>query len=175
MLQAIADLIGRVFEALSGSGQGSIVGTIIVMVVVAAIAVLVVWFARRVRVDPTRTVAVDSVIGRNARDWLRDADRAEAAGQWREALRCRYRALLAELAGAGLIEEVAGRTTGEYLGAVARDLPDAAEGFGAATRAFELAWYGAGTTTPGDVEAFAGHARAAAAAATGRRATAGVP
>ena len=169
VLQAISDLIGRVFEALAGSGQGSIVGTIVVLVFVAGLALLVVWFARRVRPEPTRNIAVDAAIGRTARDWLRDAETAEAAGRWREALRCRYRALLAELTGAGILEEVAGRTTGEYLSVVQRDLPAAAAPFADATRAFEVAWYGAGTTSASDVEGFANHARSVVAAATGRR------
>ena len=39
--------------------------------------------------------------GRTADDWRSEAAQLEAAGRWRAALRCRYRALVAELAGNG--------------------------------------------------------------------------
>jgi hypothetical protein len=61
-------------------------------------------------------------------------------------VRCRYRALVAELAARGLVDEVPGRTAGEYRGEVRRNLPDAAADFAGATELFELAWYGRGET-----------------------------
>jgi hypothetical protein len=61
-------------------------------------------------------------------------------------VRCRYRALVAELAARGLVDEVPGRTAGEYRGEVRRNLPDAAGDFAGATELFELAWYGRGDT-----------------------------
>ena len=174
VLDAFSDLLGRVFEALAGGGQGSIVGTVIVVIVVGLLAVATAWFLRNVRRDPAQRIAVDAAIGRTPADWLGDAEIAERAGAWREALRCRYRALLAELAAEGLVEEVAGRTTGEYLAAVRQDVPDAAGPFAQATRAFEVAWYGAGSTTRDDVEEFATHARSTMLTATGKRAPARV-
>ena len=51
---------------------------------------------------------------RTAAQWRAEAAAHDAAGRWREALRCRYRALVAELAGRGLVEEIPGRTSGEY-------------------------------------------------------------
>ena len=169
ILDGISDLLGRVFEALAGGGQGSLVGTVVVVIVVGLLALATAWFLRNVRRDPAVRVATDEAIGRSPADWLRDAEAAERAGQWRDALRCRYRALLAELAAHGLVEEVAGRTTGEYLSAVRSEVPDATVPFTNATRAFEMAWYGAGSTTSADVEDFSGHARSTVAAATGRR------
>ncbi len=98
-------------------------------------------------------------VGRSSRDWLVEAAEHEAAGRRRDAVRCRYRALLADLAAAGLVEEIAGRTSGEYLAAVESDVPAAAEAFADATRRFELAWYGATPVDATDADAFAAVAR----------------
>src|SRR4029450_4451834 len=60
----------------------------------------------------------------------------------RAALRSRYRALAPDLASRGLVEEVPGRTAGEYRRQVGRALPEAATDFAGATELFEVAWYG---------------------------------
>jgi hypothetical protein len=57
-------------------------------------------------------------------------------------LRCRYRALVADLAGRGLVDEVPGRTTGEYRAEVGENVPRVAPEFAGATELFEAAWYG---------------------------------
>jgi hypothetical protein len=49
---------------------------------------------------------------------------------------------VADLASRGLVEEVPGRTAGEYRNEVWRNLPDAAAEFAGATELFEVAWYG---------------------------------
>ena len=69
-------------------------------------------------------------------------DPAELAGELREALRCRYRETVALLADAGYVDEIPGRTTGEYLAAASEALPAATDAFGRLTLAFEKAWYG---------------------------------
>jgi hypothetical protein len=83
-----------------------------------------------------------------APQWLDAAERAEAAGDWREGLRCRHRALVARLVEEGVVDDVAGRTTGEYRREVGRALPGAAGEFAGATELFERAWYGAAATGP---------------------------
>jgi hypothetical protein len=170
---AISDVLGRVFETLAGSGAGSVVGTVAVLAIIVALAAVVIWLARGVRRDPTAAAGLDDGLGRGASEWLRDAEEAERAGRWRDGLRCRYRAVLAELAADGVVEAVPGGTAGEYLTEVVRNAPDSAAEFEIVTRAFELAWYGAGDTTRDDVEAFTVHARSAVDAALGRRVGAG--
>ena len=63
---------------------------------------------------------------RSAEEWRAEAERSEAEGRWAEGLRCRHRALVADLVRRGAIPEQAGRTAGEYVRDVARSLPDAA-------------------------------------------------
>ncbi len=110
----------------------------------AAIGLIVVLtrYSRSLRPDPSIRPAVDVETGRPARDWLREAVEHERVGEWRDAVRCRYRALVAELAADGLIEEIPGRTTGEYRAFVASSVPTAAPPFAGASDLFERAWYG---------------------------------
>ena len=78
----------------------------------------------------------------SAEQWRKEADRLAAEGNYREALRCRYRALVAELADRRLIDQVPGRTSGDYDRAVRALVPEVAEQFSSVTRLFERCWYG---------------------------------
>jgi hypothetical protein len=126
---------------LSGSRLG-IVGIIIAVAVVAALVVLIVLSVRGTTPNPVLTGHRIGGRRRSASDWLADASDAEARGDWRGALRCRYRALVADLAARGVVEEIAGRTTGEYRQAVGAAVPSVQGDFSSATEMFERAWYG---------------------------------
>lgn len=165
----LADVIGRFLATLGGGQRGSTIGTVALVVAAVAILTVVVYYARTMRRDPGLDVALEGPVGRAPEQWLADAERLEEQGDWRGALRCRYRALVAELARAGLLEEVPGRTTGEYLAMVEADVPPAAASFRAATRRFDAAWYGHGDVSAEDVEEFAATARRSAADAGIRR------
>jgi hypothetical protein len=91
---------------------------------------------------------------RPAAEWRAEAEAHETAGRWRPALRCRYRALVADLASRGLVEEVPGRTTGEYRRQVDAAVPDVAPAFDGATLLFEGAWYGGRDTGADDAARF---------------------
>ena len=75
-------------------------------------------------------------------------------GRWAEGLRCRYRALVADLVRRGVIADQAGRTAGEYARDVAARQPEAAPSFAAATELFEAVWYGGAVTGPAEAERF---------------------
>lgn len=160
-------------EVLGGSGQGSLIGTVVILALALVVVLLAVRFARTVRPDAAAAAAVDNQLGRSGSAWRHDAAEHAAAGRWRDAVRCHYRALLADLAAAALVEEVAGRTTGEYLAAVRDDVPASAAAFAEATQGFERAWYTDHDVTAGDADAIASHADAALRAA-GVRARVGV-
>lgn len=102
---------------------------------------------------------------RRADEWLAEAERFEAAGDWKLALRARYRWLLAELFERGTLSDLAGRTAGEYRGEVNSVLPDGAGAFAAATDLFELVWYGNATTGSEDNARFRTYADRVLAAA----------
>jgi hypothetical protein len=110
---------------------------------------------RRRRPDAAAGSGTDVVVDdrRPATAWAAEAARLEAEGRWRDALRCRYRALVAGLAGAGVVEEIPGRTAGEYRLLVRQSRPAVDEPFGGATDQFERAWYGEADTGPDDTAA----------------------
>jgi hypothetical protein len=138
----IGDQITHALNAVLNGSRLGIVGIIVTVVVVAGLVVLIVLSVRATTPNP---VLAGHRIGgrrRSASDWLADAAAAEARGDWRGALRCRYRALLADLAARGVVEEIAGRTTGEYRAAVGSAMPVVGADFSSATDMFERAWYG---------------------------------
>ncbi len=155
LLGLLAEGFARVIELVGGGNRGSIVGTVVLVGVCAVLGFAAVRFIRKVGRDARsvpRSVARER---RSPAQWWDDAGAAERQGRFREALRCGYRGLLAELAAAGLVEEVAGRTTGEYAAEVAEHVPSAGSAFAGATRRFEAVWYGQARAGAEDVAAFA--------------------
>jgi Domain of unknown function (DUF4129) len=147
----VLEMIGRLLAALGGSGAGGIVGLVLLALVVLGVGVLAARFSRGLTPSPEVAAAVPGAARRSAAEWRAEAETQERAGAWREAVRSRYRALVADLAARGLVEEVPGRTAGEYRREVGRSLPEAAPDFAGATELFEVAWYG--RATPGPREA----------------------
>lgn len=154
--------VGKLLARLFGAGRigSSLAGDIVVGVVLAAVVALVVVTVVRRGGAGHRRVGRPAVVFRDDRPakspaaWRAEAAAHEAAGRWREALRCRYRALVAELAGRGIVEEVPGRTSGEYRHDVTAVAPAAAPAFAGATDLFEQAWYGERPTGRDDQAAF---------------------
>jgi hypothetical protein len=144
------DLLGD----LTGGGGGELLAWAVVVLLTVAAVVFAVRFTRGARRDPGVTPGRPVVPRRTAAEWRAEAESHEAAGRWRPALRCRYRALVADLAARGLVEEVPGRTTGEYRRQVDVALPDVAPAFEGATSLFEGAWYGGRDTGADDAARF---------------------
>lgn len=138
----VAEQLGRLLEALVDTGQASLVGSLLLLAAVAVAVVLAVRFARGLRRDPPAGVVTADGVGRDPADWAAEAAGHEQAGRYREAVRCRYRTLIALLAVAGVVDEAPGRTAGEYLTEARRRRPDIGEEVAAVTAAFEAAWYG---------------------------------
>lgn len=148
ILEWFGEQIGKVLGSLVGSGAGTVVAWIVVLAAVAAVVFLVVRYGRVVslpRAAPAR-LEVMVELSRTPAEWRAEAEALERDGRWRAALRCRHRALVAELVQRGAIPDQAGRTAGEYVADVALTRPDAAPGFAAATALFEAAWYGGAPT-----------------------------
>jgi hypothetical protein len=138
--------LGRLLAELGASGAGGIVGLAVLLLALLGIGLLAAHFSGGMTPSPEVRAAVPGAPRRPAADWRAEAEAHERAGAWRPAVRCRYRALVADLAARGLVDEVPGRTAGEYRREVRRSLPDAAADFAGATELFELAWYGRGET-----------------------------
>jgi hypothetical protein len=138
----VLELIGRLLAALGGSGAGGVVGLVLLALVLVGVGILVARFSRGLTPSPEVAAAVPAGRRRSAAEWRAEAEAHEREGAWPEAVRSRYRALVADLASRGLVEEVPGRTAGEYRREVGRALPAAATDFAGATELFEVAWYG---------------------------------
>ncbi len=157
----LATELDKLLNKLFGvGGGGSSWGAVFVVAVVSAVvvALVVVTVVRRGRGGTGRRAPVVVLRGdgpsRSPAEWRAEAAAHEAAGRWRDALRCRYRALVAELVGRGLVQEIPGRTSGEYRRDVNAVVPAAGAAFDGATDLFEQAWYGDRPTGREDQERF---------------------
>lgn len=151
--QWLVEQLGRVIDAVGGSA-GGVIAWVVVLLGLAIVAAVAARVVRGLRPDRDVGDEAMGMTGRRAADWAADAAGHEEAGRWRDALRCRYRQLVAELAAAGLVEEAPGRTTGEYLAQIRDRLPEANANATAVTRAFEATWYGNAPVTEAEVAAF---------------------
>lgn len=144
----------------SGGVDLSIVSLLLWVLLIAAVLGVVYFVlrsaaAKATRQRPRRKTAegddVDDIVERDAvavdrsrepLNWRSEAEQHRLAGRYRDALRCRYRALVGDLARRGLIDEIPGRTTGEERVQLASVTPAASAPFNAAADLFDDAWYG---------------------------------
>jgi Domain of unknown function (DUF4129) len=157
IMRWLGDQLAKVFETLVGGGGGTALAWVILLTAIGGIVFLLVRYGR-VTLPALADVDEPEVmveLTRSAGEWRAEAGRLEANGRWAEGLRCRHRALVADLVQRGAIPEQAGRTAGEYVRDLARSMPDAAPALAAATEIFEAAWYGGATTGPAEAARFA--------------------
>ena len=134
--------LDRLLNAFVTGGSETAIAWLIAAAVVVLAAVLLRGFGRRLQRDPGVRVEATPRRRWTSSDWKKEAARHRKAGEWRDAIRCSYRALIASLAERGIVEEVPGRTTREYEELVRRHLPGGTSDFGSATELFEAVWYG---------------------------------
>lgn len=151
--------VGDRLDDLFGAGTSGSVPSFTAWLVLLPLAALVIWLAVRAGRTVTRDKAdggaeVQVESARGARDRLEVAAELEAEGRWKEGLRARYRALAARLIELRVIDELAGRTTGEHRVEVARAAPAAAAAFAGAAELFDRAWYGDLPTGPDESRRF---------------------
>ena len=171
-----------------GTGNFDVVGTLLwillAVAVVALVVLLVRWGGQRTGrwkrraeqhadADPTdddvveaRVVAIDR--SKEPGEWRSEADEHRRAGRFRDAIRCRYRALVGDLARRGLIDEIPGRTTGEHRDQMREVRPAVSPEFDEAAELFDGAWYGHVDVDAADDDHFTALARNVMAAAEGR-------
>lgn len=141
----VLDRIGSFFGTLTGGGPGSVVGWL----VLTALVLGATWMIARALQVPAPggtgggpRLRYGTETRRDAGEWLAEATRLAAAGDLRGALRCRYQALLATVVTERVVDDVPGRTSGEYRRLLRERLPDHADAIDAVTEAFEATWYG---------------------------------
>lgn len=147
----LGDRLADLFEGGTGTGSGSpVVGYLVVAGTLGGLGYLLFRWLRRVQpeADLGEPVGPPDESSTRPDEWRRAAERFEADERWKDALRCRYRVLVSELVDQEMVDDVPGRTAGEYRIEVARGLPGAAPPFDRATELFELAWYADEATGP---------------------------
>lgn len=160
----VGEQITELLQALSSGGGRGLIAWLIVGAFVALIAFLL--FRLLGTVDPVRKarpspeIDVSLHADRSVGEWTRAAAEAEAAGDWREGLRCRHRALVAELLEQELIDRRPGRTAAEIGRLGSERVPAAADDLAEATRLFEDVWYGWTDADTATRDRFVAHASA---------------
>ena len=148
--ERLDDLFGRVDtpdvpSSSFGGGVGSLVGWLLVFVAVVAVVIVVVVVVRnwigKVPGDEDALSDTELEHRRRAHEWAGDAEGHEARGEWKLAVRARYRELVRTLTDRHQVVDLAGRTTGELRADLAVTTPDAYEDFDTACLLFELPWY----------------------------------
>lgn len=147
-----------------GSGLLSLLLLVALLVLLVLVVRALLRQPRRLRSDADDEPVVEVTEHLDASGWAAAALEHEAAGRWKDGLRCRFRALLEELATRGVIDEVPGRTTGELRAEVSSAAPSAAEAFDSIADLFDAAWYGDAETGPAEAAVADARARAVLAA-----------
>ncbi len=117
----------------------------------AAFALLRLRSGRRVRADAdgeAGTVEVTPL--RSADEWAAEAERCEASGEWRQAIRARFRSVTGALIDRRVVTDVPGRTAGEHRDELSAAAPAAAPAFSSMVERFERVWYGRAPAGPED-------------------------
>ncbi len=158
------DFLGNLLTSFSQGGAP----TFVAWLILSGLAVVAAWLLwrlepwRRVkRHDDDSAGVATSIVQESARLDARqlrvEAQALSEQGQFDQALRARYRAVLVDLVTQGAIEDVAGRTPGEYRREVADGAPGVAIPFGELTTQFENVWYGPYSATADTLASFADH------------------
>lgn len=167
------------------AGAG-LVGQLVVVLLVVALVLAIAWLIARWRQgestpsdgddvdDGNGDEEIEEVIGTRVVDhetspqrWRRLASDHREQGRFRDAIRCEYRALVGDLARAGYVDEIPGRTSGEeraQVAEIAARLGDAGRSVGsqfdAAADTFDIAWFDDGVVTAADDQRFLAAQRA---------------
>lgn len=160
---------------------GSVVASILVVVLVAALVAAIAWLVvvlirqRRPQEEDEEEeidVDIDEDLGigdsqqriiddeRPPQRWRGLARQHREAGEFRDAVRCEYRALVGDLARAGIVDEIPGRTSGEERAQLRVIAPSVALAFDEAADIFDQSWFDDPPTTVEVDERFQQMARA---------------
>ncbi len=152
VLQYFEDVIQGILQRLGNVLPNA--GSALAWVVLVGIVVFAAWFAFRSRLVPDRASREGTQRGRTTSsvDWAARAEEALRAGDLHEAVRASYLALLAVLAGKGIVANAPALTAGEARFAVQRLRPALFPTIARATDSYERVIYGGAQPDRRDVE-----------------------
>jgi len=142
----LGDLFGELLATLSSAG-GRGMAMVIIGVFALGILFLIYRLLRDGQMPSVRNAenpgpVMDIERDRTASEWVQHAEEAEAAGDWRNGIRCRHRAMVATLIDKELVSPRPGQTAGEIAWEASQALPHAAADVHEATGLFKDVWYG---------------------------------
>jgi hypothetical protein len=133
--------VGRLLHGASSLVPGGLPGLVLLIVIVAALIVVL-----RMKLGPVRGgdlfTDASGAAPRSAQDYRDEASAFAAAGNWREALRARFRAVIRQLEQRGVLDPRPGRTAGEIAAEAGAAMPPVAAPMRAAADEFDEIWYG---------------------------------
>ncbi len=152
-----------------GDAAASGLGTLLVVLLVAALVAVVAWIVVSMLRNRSSSdddlddldEELDDVVDERIVDverppdsWRRAAAEHRASGRFRDSVRCEYRALVGDLARAGHVDEIPGRTSGEERDQVRALAPGVAPSFDEAADIFDGAWFDDAVVTATDDQHF---------------------
>jgi hypothetical protein len=142
VLRAILNRIGRLLNEASSVVPGGLPGLLLLVVIVVALIVVL-----RMKLGPVRRrqdllTDLSGTAPRSAQDYRDEAAAFAAAGDWREALRARFRAVIRQLEERGVLDQRPGRTAGEIAAEAGAAMPSIAASMRAVADVFNEVWYG---------------------------------
>jgi hypothetical protein len=138
VLQKLAELLSKAASAAPGGA----LGLVALLAIVALVAVVVIRRVGGLRRAETDDVPVFVGRPRSAADYRAAADAAAAQGDWDEAVRQRFRAVVRSLEERDVLDPRPGRTADEAASDAARAMPSCAAGLRAAAQSFDDVAYG---------------------------------
>lgn len=161
--------LGDQIAALFGDGLNAVFGVPFVPYLIAFVGLVLLLLAawrmtRGMIVDRAVPVVPREATTRTAHHWLTEAEGHLSAGRRREALRCRYAALVVALVDAGVVDDIPGRTVRELSEAVRSNAAKLASTTQAASKSFEQVLYGRTEASDEDLEVVTAAVAAAMAA-----------
>ena len=138
VVQRVADII----SSLASVAPGGFVGLVALLVIVAVVVIVIARRTGRLRRAETADLSVFVGRLRSAAEYRAAADTAAARGDWDEAVRQRFRAVVRSLEERDILDPRPGRTADEAAADAARAMPSCAVGLRAAARSFDDVAYG---------------------------------
>ncbi|MDQ1711550.1 MAG: hypothetical protein QOE45_1000 [Frankiaceae bacterium] len=148
----VFDRLGRVVDKLISVLPGGLPSLVVIVVLVVLLVVAVRLGLGPLRLRDALTDRRRDARSRTAAEYRAEAESLAARGEYKEAVRARFRAIIRELEERGVLDPRAGRTAGEIAREGGAAVPSVAHHLADAAAAFDSAWYSRRRPGPAEYE-----------------------